>query len=452
MASDAGSVFLTGLLTKIVYLDLILATDQSSLPHLLASIALAAVLVMFYERMDLYRNETIASPLVGFGKVWGGLAIAFLVTLGLLYALKIAENYSRVWFFTWFVVAAIAIVYARSRCLLLLRSRIGSGQLRSRIALIGTSAQVSSMEAHLASTRALNSASTLGKVGGKFLVGDIQNAPALDGGLCELQSAMARAEFDQVIICIPSNERQLLRATAIGLSSYSAEVLLCSDMSEYPVAIRESRAIDRIRMDVVNAVPDSEHSQFAKRLLDCTLATIGLALLAPLFALVAIAIKLDSPGPVFFRQRRYGKNNTIFRIFKFRSMTVAEDGSVVRQAQRHDPRVTRVGRILRRTSIDELPQLINVLLGEMSIVGPRPHAIAHDDAFERQHDLFARRRRVRPGITGWAQVNGFRGETPTSDLVRQRMDCDIYYIDNWSIWLDLEIIIRTIMVVGRGAY
>ena len=189
-----------------------------------------------------------------------------------------------------------------------------------------------------------------------------------------------------------------------------------------------------------------------KGLLDYAVAGVALFLLAPLLAVVAIAIKLDSSGPVFFRQRRLGQNNQVFRIFKFRTMTVAEDGERVIQAQRNDPRVTRVGKFLRRTSLDELPQLINVLTGTMSLVGPRPHAVAHDEEFEQKLDLFSRRRRVRPGLTGWAQVHGYRGETRTTADIRHRMQHDLYYIDNWSLWLDMEIMVRTAFVLFRGAY
>ena len=189
-----------------------------------------------------------------------------------------------------------------------------------------------------------------------------------------------------------------------------------------------------------------------KAALDYVVAGIGLLLFASLLALVALAIKFDSPGPVFFRQRRYGQNNRVFRIFKFRTMAVAEDGQYIKQAERNDPRVTRVGWLLRRTSIDELPQLLNVLAGDMSIVGPRPHALAHDQLFELQFDLFSRRRRVRPGLTGWAQVHGLRGATKTTKDICSRVQHDIYYIDNWSIWLDIEIMLRTIFVFFRGAF
>jgi lipopolysaccharide/colanic/teichoic acid biosynthesis glycosyltransferase len=159
---------------------------------------------------------------------------------------------------------------------------------------------------------------------------------------------------------------------------------------------------------------------------------------------VGIAIKLDSPGPVFFRQTRHGFNNAPIRVFKFRSMTVMEDGDAFRQAIRGDQRITRVGRVLRRTNIDELPQLFNVLLGDMSIVGPRPHATAHNQMFEQLISTFSRRHIVKPGITGWAQVNGYRGETDTLDKMRQRVEYDLHYIDNWSFLFDMKIIVMTI--------
>jgi lipopolysaccharide/colanic/teichoic acid biosynthesis glycosyltransferase len=161
-------------------------------------------------------------------------------------------------------------------------------------------------------------------------------------------------------------------------------------------------------------------------------------------------IRLDSPGPVFFLQRRYGFNQQMFRIFKFRTMTTLDDGDVIRQARRNDRRVTRMGRWLRRWNIDELPQLINVMRGEMSLVGPRPHALSHDREFEQRVALYARRHNVKPGITGWAQVNGLRGEIDSDDKIRHRVEYDLYYIDNWSLLFDLKILLYT--VFSRSAY
>jgi Undecaprenyl-phosphate glucose phosphotransferase len=187
-----------------------------------------------------------------------------------------------------------------------------------------------------------------------------------------------------------------------------------------------------------------------KRIFDTIVGLPGLLLLAPIFILIAIAIKLDSGGPVFFRQRRYGFNQQPFRIWKFRTMRTLDDGAVVRQASKDDARITRVGWILRKWNLDELPQLFNVLAGEMSLVGPRPHALAHNHEYERRIALYARRHNVKPGITGWAQVNGFRGETSTDDKMRSRVEHDLHYIDNWSILMDITIIVQT--VISPKAY
>jgi Undecaprenyl-phosphate glucose phosphotransferase len=181
-----------------------------------------------------------------------------------------------------------------------------------------------------------------------------------------------------------------------------------------------------------------------KRLFDVILASIGLILLLPLFGMIALAIKFDSNGPAFFVQRRYGFNQLPFRIFKFRTMLTMDDGAIIQQAAKNDPRITRVGYFLRRWNLDELPQLINVIRGNMSLVGPRPHALAHDHLYERRIALYARRHNVKPGITGWAQINGFRGETSTDGKMLGRVSHDLHYIDNWSIWFDTMIIFQTV--------
>ena len=187
-----------------------------------------------------------------------------------------------------------------------------------------------------------------------------------------------------------------------------------------------------------------------KRVFDMAVSATALLLMAPFLAAVALLIKRDSPGPVLFKQRRYGFNQQPFRILKFRTMTTLDDGEVIHQACDGDHRVTRVGRWLRRWNIDELPQLINVLKGDMSLVGPRPHALSHDHEFEQRIAFYARRHNVRPGITGWAQVNGLRGMIDAEEKIMRRVDYDLYYIDNWSLLFDLRILLLT--VFSRGAY
>jgi Undecaprenyl-phosphate glucose phosphotransferase len=189
--------------------------------------------------------------------------------------------------------------------------------------------------------------------------------------------------------------------------------------------------------------PPTRLQQAEKRALDLVVATLGLALLAPFFVLIALAIRIESPGPALFRQTRYGFNQEPFRIFKFRTMRALEDGATVKAATRDDPRVTRVGRFLRRFSIDELPQLLNVVAGDMSIVGPRPQAMAHDQLYVERIARYARRHNVKPGITGWAQVNGLRGEIRSEEDIQARVEHDLYYVDHWSLWLDLKIVLAT---------
>jgi exopolysaccharide biosynthesis polyprenyl glycosylphosphotransferase len=184
-----------------------------------------------------------------------------------------------------------------------------------------------------------------------------------------------------------------------------------------------------------------------KRAFDLSIATICLAIALPLFALVALAIRLDSRGPIWFQQSRKGLNGKIFKIYKFRTMTVLEDGPSITQAIRDDPRVTRVGRWLRRTSLDELPQLLNVIKGEMSLVGPRPHAVAHDIQFDKMISTYTIRSQVKPGITGWAQIHDMRGATPSIDAIRKRTELDIYYVNNQSIFFDVQILAKTAVYV-----
>jgi putative colanic acid biosynthesis UDP-glucose lipid carrier transferase len=214
------------------------------------------------------------------------------------------------------------------------------------------------------------------------------------------------------------------------------------------------REIAGIPVITLSETPLTGTRLLIKSLEDFVLSALILILISPILLAVAIAIKLDSPGPVFFRQQRMGWNGKIFRIWKFRSMHVHQpENGVVVQAQKNDPRVTRVGAFIRRTSLDELPQVFNVLMGEMSLVGPRPHAIQHDEEYSRRIADYFARHNIKPGITGLAQVRGYRGETRDIEQMIQRVESDIEYINNWSLALDLSILLRTTTVfTGKNAY
>lgn len=254
---------------------------------------------------------------------------------------------------------------------------------------------------------------------------------------------------DVVLLVDPSHDDALRRLTDALMDLPAAIHLGGWSLIERFPGVRADR-IGRVKTLTLVRSPLSAFESFAKRLFDVSFTVLALLIASPILLLAAIAIKLDSRGPVFFRQRRLGFNQQEFKIWKLRTMTTLDDGDHVEQASKGDARITRVGAVLRRTNLDELPQLFNVLRGQMSLVGPRPHAVAHDRRYERTIDRYARRLNVKPGITGWAQVNGCRGPTLADQEMKERLRHDLYYIDNWSIAFDLLILLMT--VVSPRAY
>jgi putative colanic acid biosynthesis UDP-glucose lipid carrier transferase len=271
--------------------------------------------------------------------------------------------------------------------------------------------------------------------------------PSADEVVDNVISMCRTSQIEEVLLFVDPERMTHLRAIAKRLRVLPLPVTLVPFGTLAQLFQRAHSDIgDTVAIELQRA-PLSPTEQTVKRLVDIVIAVTALLVLAPLMVAVAIAIKLDTEGPVLFRQTRHGFNGRPFGIYKFRSMTVLEDGDVVRQAQKNDDRVTRVGRWIRRLSIDELPQLLNVVYGDMSIVGPRPHASAHDRYFTSTIEKYAFRHHVKSGITGWAQVCGARGETDTLEKMQRRVELDLWYINNWSIWLDFSIMLRTVFVV-----
>lgn len=254
---------------------------------------------------------------------------------------------------------------------------------------------------------------------------------------------------EEIVLAFPWSDTRKLELVRDGLRVSPLPVQLLPDRRIRSLAGNPSYRLRNSLSIEIQRGPLSRAEQGSKRLLDIVGASVGLVILAPLMILSALAVKLDSPGPALFRQRRTGFNTKQFSIFKFRTMAVMEDGPSVVQAKRLDPRVTRVGKVLRRSSIDEVPQLLNVLRGEMSLVGPRPHALAHDDHYGQLLSDYAFRHHVKPGITGWAQIRGYRGETAHVEQMKGRVDCDLWYINNWNLTLDLKILLLTCLELGR---
>ena len=268
---------------------------------------------------------------------------------------------------------------------------------------------------------------------------------ALDGALLVARDRDA----EEIVLALSWNDTRSIELIRDRLRSSPLTVQLLPDRKVRDLIGNPVFSVNRSFGIEIQRTPLSELEQFAKRALDMVAAAAALLLLLPAMLVTALAIRLESPGPALFRQCRSGFNAKRFLIFKFRTMTVMEDGDSVAQATKQDPRVTKFGRMLRASSVDELPQLFNVLLGDMSLVGPRPHALAHDDEYGRALADYAYRHHVKPGITGWAQIHGYRGRTEEVDLMKKRLDMDLWYISNWNLGLDFLILLKTFVEVAR---
>ena len=274
------------------------------------------------------------------------------------------------------------------------------------------------------------------------------------GGLKDVAACVSQRGVRDVYITLPLSSQPRIVELLAQLQDTTASLYFVPDV--FGISIIQGRLSDMRGVPVVGLceTPFTGINEVVKRGSDIVLASLILVLISPLMLALAIGVKMSSPGPVIFRQRRNGLDGSEIVVYKFRSMTTLDNGPVVRQASRDDARITPFGRFIRRASLDELPQFINVLQGRMSIVGPRPHAVAHNEEYRQLIRAYMVRHKVKPGITGWAQVNGHRGETDTIDKMKARVEYDLEYLRNWSLGLDLQIIVRTIGLVfaDRHAY
>jgi len=270
------------------------------------------------------------------------------------------------------------------------------------------------------------------------------------GSIQELPEFVKKNRIELVYLALPMASQPRILSLLESLRDTTASVYFVPDM--FVTDLIQGRIDSVSGMPIVGVcdTPFSGVDGLVKRGSDIVLALLILALISPLLLLLALAVKLTSPGPAIFRQRRYGLDGDEIVVYKFRTMTVTEDGDTIRQCSKADARVTRLGAIMRRTSLDELPQFVNVLQGRMSIVGPRPHAVAHNEMYRKLIRGYMQRHKVKPGVTGWAQVNGHRGETESLAQMKSRIDYDLDYLRNWSLRLDLYIIAKTVWVVLRG--
>lgn len=384
-------------------------------------------------------------------------ATVFMITLGFL--LKSSDSVSRAWAVGWFAFGGVTLMGARATGTMWVRRLKRRGTFDQRVAIFGAGEQGQRLADYIQSHERL----TISLVGffddrrdGRVPATAV-NLPVL-GNLSALIAMIREGMIDQVIVALPWSAATRLEQVVSRLAMTPVRIRLAPDLASFTFTRRPVVLLGDVPVMTLFERPISGTDAIVKAVEDRVLAAIAVVLLSPVLLLVALAVKLESKGPVFFRQPREGFNNQPFRVFKFRSMChnhAQLDG--IKQASRGDPRVTRVGAFLREWSIDELPQLFNVLAGDMSMVGPRPHAPstrAGGRLFSEVVASYAARHKVKPGITGWAQVCGWRGETDTEEKLVKRLEHDLYYIENWSIFFDFYILFRTVgaVLLRRNAF
>ncbi|GKO77374.1 hypothetical protein NUBL17194_21620 [Klebsiella pneumoniae] len=274
------------------------------------------------------------------------------------------------------------------------------------------------------------------------------------GDFEQLIADAKKGKLDRIYIAMSMSENNEMKELIKSLTDTTCSVLLIPDIFTFNILQSRVEEVNGVPVVPLFDTPLSGINMVFKRVEDIIISALILILISPVLAVIALAVKTTSAGPILFRQTRYGMDGKPIKVWKFRSMTVMENDDTIRQATKNDVRITKVGNILRKTSLDELPQFFNVLLGGMSIVGPRPHAVAHNEQYRNLIEGYMLRHKVKPGITGWAQINGWRGETDTLDKMEKRVEFDLEYIRNWSIYFDLKIIFLTIFkgFINKAAY
>jgi Undecaprenyl-phosphate glucose phosphotransferase len=402
----------------------------------------------------MYRFNTILQPRRAAQKIPFICAFLFLVLVAAGFALKVSADFSRLWAFAWIMTSTAMLWSSRYLVRAYVRRAAISGKLSRNIIIYGGGEHGQKLIQHI---------DKLGEPWNKIIgvfddrlsrMGDNVNGYPVLGNLQDLLAHGRHNRSDEILIALPWNSQERILQIVRILTALPSNIRLSSEILGQDLLHQSVSYKFGVPMLNILEKPVSGWGALSKNILDMVLATIFTLLTLPVMAIIAVAIKLESKGPVLFKQNRYGFNNQLIGVYKFRSMyTEMTDTNAEKLATRDDPRITKVGAFLRRTSLDELPQLFNVLKGEMSVVGPRPHATQAKAAGKLYEDVvvgYAVRHKVKPGITGWAQVNGWRGNTDTERDITGRLEHDFYYIDNWSVLFDLYIILRTFKTVASG--
>jgi Undecaprenyl-phosphate glucose phosphotransferase len=446
---DLSWIVVLGVFAGLLYDSVALGGNGEAKNHLGSGIAVATLYSAFGHAAQLYRGPNLLRlkwQVERSALIWLTV-FAFLASIAFL--LKTGAAFSRGEMLLFFTSGIFATAVMRLVVAHLCTFVISSGALKpTRVILVGLADQ-------LAANDALRALERYGYavVGVFSLPADGDRAfdeDALKARLREVTRYVRDMDIDEIIVAIPWSSTDLLGEVENELRVLPVPVKLVPDTMTGRVLDRPLFELGPTKAVQLQRAPLSAVQRNLKQGMDGILAATCLVLLVPFLAVMTAAIRLESPGPAFFLQTRVGFKGRPFKIYKFRTMSTLDDGPVIVQATKNDHRVTHLGALLRKLSIDELPQLLNVLRGEMSLVGPRPHALAHDNEYDRLIATYAIRHKMKPGITGWAQVNGFRGETPEIGMMKRRVESDLWYIESWSLWLDIRILLLTVIRVLRS--
>ncbi len=439
---DLLVVALSGMIAGELYLQPDQVFSRGYLQLLAVSLLLAVIVFNKFGFYSAWRNSSLASEMrtvsVGWATVMVALTLFFFLT-------KSGAEFSRVWAVLWFGLGLCGLLVVRFVLRQFLRWLRRNGYNQRKILIVGKDPLMDDLATRLSKAPWMG----LSVVGCEPLAiqtdvdGAVMNARINDLGV------------DQVWIALPLKDEPVVQAVIAALSLSPVEIRYVPDLFGFRLFSHSVSEVAGLPVINLSSTPMEGFNRVVKEIEDRVLAMLILLLISPLLLAIAIGVKLSSPGPVFFRQLRNGWGGKPIHVLKFRSMVVHQEAAgAVTQATKQDSRITPFGAFLRRTSLDELPQFWNVLMGEMSIVGPRPHAVSHNEQYKVLVDDYMLRHRVKPGITGWAQVNGYRGETDTLDKMQKRVEYDLYYIEHWSVWLDLKIIALTVFkgFLNKNAY
>tara|TARA_R100001143_G_C3357783_1_gene133613 strand:+ start:1804 stop:3213 length:1410 start_codon:yes stop_codon:yes gene_type:complete len=423
---------------------------------LLLAFCAIALFQFFGNIFSLYRSWRTHSIAEEFEALFYTLIAMVLGLLLLAFATKVSSQYSRLAVGSWWLSLPFVLFLIRIAVRTILRNMRHQGFNIRRVAIVGTGKNA------LQLAQEINNNDWMGLEIAGFYDDRQSFREALDempqvpikGSFDELIRGSKSGMFDEIYVALPMRAEELISRLIMELRDASVPVHMVPDLFTFNLLRSRTSNLGNIPIVSVYESPLDNTGVLLKRTFDLLVGSIIMLVIAIPMALIALGIKLTSPGPVLFKQHRYGLRGEKIEVWKFRSMTVTENGNRVRQASKNDARITRFGAFLRRTSLDELPQFINVLQGSMSIVGPRPHAIAHNEQYRKSIDGYMLRHLMKPGITGWAQVNGWRGETDTEEKMQKRIDYDLEYMRNWSLALDIKIILLTLFkgFINKNAY